>query len=196
MSDYYNEKVSALIDGEHASKDVDIVDRLVKDDTLRDTWSRYHLIGDCLRGHLPDQISSDISPKISNSLENEPTVLSPSKNKRANLKPLAGFAIAASVAMVAVFSVQTGNDVTSSSPVPTIAAKNISQPINPASSQSFAFPETQILPAAVKKSTDTPTSVVNQRMNNYLLNHNEYSSTGSINGILPYVRIVTIESQE
>ena len=40
------------------------------------------------------------------SLRNEPTVLAPQKSKQFNLKPLAGFAIAASVAMAAVFSVQ------------------------------------------------------------------------------------------
>ncbi len=192
MSEFNNEQLSAFIDGEQDNVHTGTLDKLINDHCIKDTWSRYHLIGDCLRGHLPEKISNHVSTHVSNTLRDEPTVLTPQTTKRLYIKPIAGFAIAASVAMVAVFSVQRSNEINSSD-VPTIAAIQVnttaSQP------QSFSFPDTHILPAAVKKS-DTPESVANQRLNKYLMNHNEYRSNGSMNGILPYVRIVTIELQE
>lgn len=191
MSEFDNEQISVLMDGELGNENTDITDRIIKNQELRGTWSRYHLIGDCLRGNLSDNISNDISSKISDALQSEPTVLAPKRTKRINLRPVAGFAIAASVAMVAVFGVQRGNEIDISTPGASVASNEV----NTIAPQTFSFPETQVLPAAVKK-TDTPDAIANQRLNNYLMNHNEYRSNGSINGILPYVRIVTIESQE
>lgn len=193
MSEFNNEQLSALIDGEQDSDHTNTLDKLINDQGMKETWSRYHLIGDCLRGHLPDKITRHVSTQVSNTLRDEPTVLAPQTTKRFNIKPIAGFAIAASVAMVAVLVIQGGNDINSSPNVPAIAANEVKTTVS--QPQSFSFPDTQFLPAAVKKS-DTPDSVANQRLNNYLMNHNEYRSNGGVNAILPYVRIVTIESQE
>ncbi len=188
MNESNNEKLSALIDGEHDSEH--ILDNLVHDQDMKDTWSRYHLIGDCLRDNLPKEISNQVSTNVTQALRDEPTILAPKTTKQFNFKPLAGFAIAASVAMVVIFSIQSGNEQDSSfKSAPSIATTTVSQP------QTFDFPEPQVLPAAVKKS-DTPEHIANQRLNNYLLNHNEYRSNGGVNPIRPYVRMVTIETQE
>ena len=193
MNESNKEQLSVLIDGEQDSVHDNTIDKLISDQELKDTWTRYHLIGDCLRGHLPERISHDVSKQVSSALHDEPTVLAPETTKRFNIKPFAGFAIAASVAMLAVFSVQRSNEVEPTSSVPTVASNQVAPTVS--QPQTFSFPDTQVLPAAVRKS-DTPDSIANQRLNNYLMNHNEYRSNGSMNGILPYVRIVTIESQE
>lgn len=193
MNNYENEQLSALVDDELDVEQASIFNKLINDDETKDTWSRYHLIGDCLRDHVPEKISSQVATRVANTLRNEPTILAPRTTKRFNIKPIAGFAIAASVAMLAVFGVQRSNEVNTSSDVPTIAANQVNS--SNAQPQSFSFPEVQVLPAAVRKS-DTPESVANQRLNNYLMNHNEYRSNGGMNGILPYVRIVTFESQD
>jgi negative regulator of sigma E activity len=188
MSESNKEQLSAFIDGEHGSEQT--LDRLIHDENMKETWSRYHLIGDCLRDNLPDNISKQVSTNVSKALRDEPTILAPSTTKQFNLKPLAGLAIAASVAMVAVFTIKSDND--TGSPVidaPTVATTA------PIQTETFSFPNSQVLPAAVTKS-DTPQSIANQRLNNYLMNHNEYRSNGGVNGVLPYVRMVTIESQE
>ena len=195
------EQISALIDDEEYSDH--ILDSLIKDQEMQKTWSRYHLIGDCLRGNLPDRISVDVASRVTHSLKSEPTVLAPQKSNFSTIrKPLAGFAIAASVAMVAVLGIQTNKNDDS---IPTLSAVGTNsvattKPVmatTPTEPQTFVFtePQPQVLPAAVKKS-DTPDAMMNQRMNNYLLNYNEYRSNAGMNGILPYVRIVTIESQE
>lgn len=187
MNELNKEQLSALVDGEHDNEHV--LDELIHDENMKQTWSRYHLIGDCLRDNLPEHISSHISDNVSHALQNEPTVLAPVK-KQFNFKPLAGFAIAASVAMVAVFTVQTNNDVTS----PALNAPTVAN-VTPVQSESFNFSQPQALPAAVTHS-DTPASYANDRLNKYLLNHNEYRSNAGMNGIMPYVRMVTIETQE
>lgn len=193
MSTYDKERLSALIDGEEDIHNDKLLENLIHDQAMQDTWSRYHLIGDCLRDNLPETISGQMASRVSDKLRDEPTVLAPQLAKTFNFKPLAGFAIAASVAMVAVLTVQnnsnTENSVAPSAPA--IAANTIEQN----QTQSFAFPNAPVLPASIKKS-DAPTQMANQRLNNYLMNHNEYRSNGSMNGILPYVRLVTIESQE
>ena len=187
MNDLNKEQISVLIDGEHENDHV--IDSLIHDDEMKQTWSNYHLIGDCLRDNIPEHISTQISANVRSALENEPTVLAP-KRKQFNLKPLAGFAIAASVALVAVLTIQTGNDVSS----PLVNSSSIAN-VSPTQTESFNFAQPQALPAAVTHS-DTPASVANQRLNNYLLNHNEYRSNAGMNSIMPYVRMVTIETQE
>lgn len=188
MNESNKEQLSALIDGEDDSSQT--IDDLIHDQEMKETWSRYHLIGDCLRDNLPEGISNQVYNEVSQALSNEPTVLAPQTTKRFNIKPLAGFAIAASVAMAAVFSIQSNNQiapaVNGGSP---IAAATTAQP------ETFDFSAPQILPASVKMS-DTPESIADQRLNNYLMNHNEYRSSNGMNGILPYVRMVTIETQE
>ncbi len=188
MNKSNNEQLSALIDGEHENEH--ILDNLIHNQDMKNIWSRYHLIGDCLRDNLPEKISNQVSIQVTNALRDEPTILAPKITKRFNTKPLVGFAIAASVAMVAVFSIKSGNEQDSSfESAPTIAATTVAQP------QVYSFPVPQVLPAAIKRS-DTLDSVASQRLNNYLINHNEYRSSGRVNAILPYVRIVTTEPLE
>jgi sigma-E factor negative regulatory protein RseA len=188
MSESNKEQLSALIDGEH--NDEHMLKKLIHDDEMKETWSRYHLIGDCLRDNLPNNISNQVSINVNQTLQNEVTVLAPSK-KRFNIKPIAGFAIAASVAMVAVFSIKSGNDINPTATNPASLAT-----ITPVQTEIFNTVEPQVLPAAVTTQSDTPESIANQRLNGYLLNHSEYRSNVGVNGILPYVRMVTIETQE
>ncbi len=186
-----NEQISALMDDDY---DAHVLQNLVRDQELQKTWARYHLIGDCLRDTLPEAISTELSEKIRNSLHSEPTVLAPAATKRFSYKPLAGFAIAASVAMVAVFGIRQNSE--NVSPAGPAIADNqpvqITEPV--ATADSYIFSDPQFRSASVK--SDTPASLANQRMSGYLVNYNEYRRGAGMHGIMPYVRIVTIETQE
>ena len=61
MSEYNNEELSALIDGESNGNMTKCFDHLIHDQDMKDKWSRYHLIGDCLREHLPEKILIQVS---------------------------------------------------------------------------------------------------------------------------------------
>ena len=190
MSEYNKEQLSSLIDGEYEGNNDKAFDNLMDNQEMIKTWSRYHLIGDCLREHLPERISSQVFTQVTNALINEPTVFAPKKVKKINLNPFMGFAVAASVAIVALFSIQDSNN--------NLASNNESFAANtaiPSEIQTFSFSRTQLLPDNSRKLGSTE-EVASQRLNNYLMNHNQYRSNGNMNGIFPYARLVTIESQE
>jgi len=69
------EQLSALMDGD--LNDVEVLGELGMDPALQDTWSRYHLIGDAMRGDLPVNLQLDLSDSIMAALEDEPTILAP-----------------------------------------------------------------------------------------------------------------------
>ncbi|MGL5201921.1 MAG: sigma-E factor negative regulatory protein, partial [Aeromonas veronii] len=69
------EQISALMDGDLS--DAEVLNELEMDSDLQDTWGRYHLIGDAMRGDLPVNLQLDLSDSIMAALEDEPTILAP-----------------------------------------------------------------------------------------------------------------------
>lgn len=183
MTDCKHEKISALVDGEDIAGRAEVVDHLLKDEALRASWARYHLIADCLRGCLCNTVS-DISASISHRLRDEPAILAPERKQPFGFKPLAGLAIAASVAVCALLAVQMGERAEPARPAAVAATAG------PVRSVTFEAPP--VLPAGAGRVA----SVADQRMKNYLVNHSEFRSNGRINGIPPYARVVTFEARE
>ncbi|MGL5522439.1 MAG: sigma-E factor negative regulatory protein [Aeromonas veronii] len=133
------EQISALMDGDLS--DAEVLNELEIDSDLQDTWGRYHLIGDAMRGDLPVNLQLDLSDSIMAALEDEPTILAPKPVETApvlqpvvapvktdsNVVPLfrrvgqqlGQYAIAASVAAAVIFGVQQyqGQDGVPANPV-------------------------------------------------------------------------------
>ncbi|MCR3973079.1 RseA family anti-sigma factor [Aeromonas veronii] len=133
------EQISALMDGDLS--DAEVLNELEMDSDLQDTWGRYHLIGDAMRGDLPVNLQLDLSDSIMAALEDEPTILAPKPvevlpvlqpvvapvKTDANVVPLfrrvgqqlGQYAIAASVAAAVIFGVQQyqGQDGVPANPV-------------------------------------------------------------------------------
>ncbi|MFQ1999662.1 RseA family anti-sigma factor [Aeromonas veronii] len=133
------EQISALMDGDLS--DAEVLNELEMDSGLQDTWGRYHLIGDAMRGDLPVNLQLDLSDSIMAALEDEPTILAPKPVETApvlqpvvasvktdsNVVPLfrrvgqqlGQYAIAASVAAAVIFGVQhyQGQDGVPANPV-------------------------------------------------------------------------------
>jgi len=117
MSESKFETVSSLVDN-YSQKD-ESFDEIIKDSELSDTWSRYQLMGDIMRGDAPETLQLDLVDKISAAIENEPTVLAPKttvtkdNNFKARVvkfvKPFGQLAIAASAAGLMVLGVQQNN---------------------------------------------------------------------------------------
>ena len=184
MTDCKHEKISALVDGEDIAGRAEVVDHLLKDEALRASWARYHLIADCLRGHLSHTVS-DISATINHRLRDEPAILAPAQKQPFGFKPLAGLAIAALVVVCALLAVPVGERAEPARPAAVAATTG-----DPARSVTFVAPP--VLPAEAGRVA----SVADQRMKNYLVNHSEFRSNGGINGIPPYARVVTFEARE
>lgn len=106
MSETTKEQLSAFMDNEIDGLNKDLVDDLLKDPELLDAWSRYHLISDSLKQGLPERIDRNLAKNVSNSLRDEPVIVAPDRFGQKFVRPVAGFAIAASVAALAILGIQ------------------------------------------------------------------------------------------
>ena len=100
-----HEQVSALADGEVSSSELDTLSKkLAADSRLREQLAGYQRIGEQLRHEGPMVDASGIAAAVSAQLEDEPTVLAPKRRRQVfNVPRIAmGAALAATVAAVAV----------------------------------------------------------------------------------------------
>lgn len=173
MSEQKYEQLSATIDDETGLDDK-LIHNIDTDEELRARWQRYHLIRDTLTNHLPEQGVADISTHVAEALKHEPTVLAPVRKRITQkiMKQAAGLAVAASVATVAVVSVQTTQVARNEN---TTAIARIEQP--------------RIDTSAIAKAR-LRNQAIQSKLSGYLVNHNEYSVTARMQGMMPYMRIV------
>ncbi len=166
------EKISAFMDGELDGMDAGSqVARLKEDVRLRASWDTYHLIGDTLRGEKLS-LSRDFTANVSARLADEPTVLAP--RRRAPLQ-----------ATVRRFALPVAASVGGMALVAWLAVFN-----NP-----FAPPKETLAvkqPAAVEMKTQ----VANGEVNDYLLAHQQFSSSTTLQGVASYVRTVSGSDME
>ncbi len=71
----HNEKLSALMDGE--SFDNELLNDLSRDDELQQSWQRYHLIRDTIRGDIGETLHLDIAGRVAAAIAKEPVRLVP-----------------------------------------------------------------------------------------------------------------------
>lgn len=203
------EELSAFMDGESGLPAESVIASLRDDAGLKGAWRRYHLVGDCLRGQLPSQFpATDLSARISRALESEPAILSPQQRSRSItrrvLKPAAGVAIAASVAMVAIVGLR-GLDQTTN--IPGVNAETVAAGSAESTAPSrieVEAPIQSLQPAAPSQlartvSTDAELQAGYQQsrqpagqysFNSYLINHNEYRTNSGVRGSMPYARVI------
>lgn len=173
MSKETREHLSALVDGE-ISPDTSrfLVRRLGSDVELRATWTRYHLVRDCLRHQDGTVAGSDLCARISKAIENEQPEIHRSSISKRWLKPVAGMAIAASVALMAIITVGPG---TPGAPQATGELTSESE-VEPFTSPQSLTPA----PYSSQASYSGRNNSADRRMDPYLLRH--YQATGSTNG--------------
>lgn len=181
MDKRQSENLSAVSDGE-ATYD-DVMSRLVANNTdFQKQWNHTHLIRDVMQGHKVSRDALTISQRVSEALENEATVLSPKKRFASNdmLKQAGGFAIAATIAVVAVLTVQQRGfspqgETTNIASIPSSTVSPVSHDIQN---------------VVNKQKSPRVSLAVERKLNSYIVNHNEYSTASKMQGMLPYVRIV------
>ena len=185
------DKLSSLMDGELRNSK-EIFENLANDTEMQATWKRYHLARDAIKGQLSEHPTLDISAAVSESLKAEPAIFTPvwrRLNPRYIMKQAAGLAVAAVVGTLAVISVQQTQLVALDNSI--IAKLNsngttyrpgLSQ-IQPDQIRQVSFTTRQKLDAAVES-----------KLSGYLVNHNEFSESTRVSGVMPYTRIVSFSS--
>jgi sigma-E factor negative regulatory protein RseA len=181
MKDKLNEQLSALVDDELTGSERELLIRQIgRDPDLRQRLSRYQLISDAMQNHLPQRVDPAFSRRVHAALRQEPA--GHGKGQTAGitarwLRPVAGAAVAASVAVVAVTALQTGRDETVLRPAAVATA--------PAERGYIRAQDGALAAAPVSGS-----GIDSSQLDVYLVNHNEYAASRGMRGMLPYVRIV------
>ena len=110
MSEQIREQVSAFLDGELPGSETELLlKRLTRDPELRQSFGRYALIGETLRGASGASLSLTFAARVNRAIDGEPAA-SPQPAARARpfrwWRPITGTAVAAGVAAVAVVALQ------------------------------------------------------------------------------------------
>ena len=165
-----NEQLSALVDDELPGSEHDLLLRRIEsDDQLYQRLSRYQLISDALQSHLPERVDPAFSRRVKVLLRSEPA-LSRYSRLATLARPAAGLAVAASVAVMAVMSLQSARQGT---PSPTEVVASAPPPSGD----------------YMRVSDEPGNPSVDRKLDMYLVNHNEYAVNRGMQGMLPYVRI-------
>lgn len=164
-------RISALMDGEAAPHEsAGPLDTLRVEGETREAWRNYHLIGDAMRDTRI--LSAGFSGRVAARLAQEPTVMAPSRSaaspQRPRLQLLSAAASLAAVALVGWFAFG-----------PQETTVQVAQ-VTPTTAEAAA-PAAQVPPPA--------------SANEYLYAHQGYSPRNSLQGIAPYVRMVSGETR-
>lgn len=194
------DRVSALADGELDDTEMEAaVDAIGRDPGLAERWHRYHLISDALRNNLSEHFDHRLHERISDALEDEPVVLAP-RRRPLRIPPVArqaiGLAMASSVTAIAILGVQSlnGGD---NGPGPAIAEgpDRFVFEGEAGGAATWQRParvpvQTARVPGEAWRAEAPERRVAEPRLSPYLVNHNAYSVSSGMHGMLPYVRVV------
>jgi len=192
MTDHKYEELSALLDDELDSAHMQqVLDTMKDDHRLRESWDHYSLIGDVLRGEAVRHTSGGVASRVTAALANEPAIiaapsrLDKSKSAPPNpaktiqwLRPVAGMALAASVAVMAIY----------------IAPMMNQSPID----QGEELADVETIPALTLptghrwKNLNKPG--VATKLDQYLREHSEFSVPGGMGGVTPYASFVSYDN--
>jgi sigma-E factor negative regulatory protein RseA len=171
-------KISAMMDGELEAREFnEPLSAIASDGEVREAWRTYHLISDALRGDAI--LSVDCAHRISRRLAQEPALVAPLPHTvRAAERPrwFLPSALAASVAAVAFVGwVALGLQRGPAPAVPPIAEA----------------PK----PAQVARAAEPPRVPLTSAAQDYIMAHQAYSPSTSLQGVAPYVRSVSDETE-
>jgi sigma-E factor negative regulatory protein RseA len=200
MGTKFEERVSALVDSELTSfESRRLITELEKDAALKERWGRYHLIGDVLRDEMPREVDLSFASKVMDRINEEVAPGSLSIKENAWLKPLAGVAITATVAVVSLLGLKNLTSEGGLSPEQ-IAASERAAPTQPVVADTGA--NGMVQPVSIEKSNIEGSQgkaeilkpvMSDPRMNSYLATHAEFAAGP---GILPRVRVIGFEAVE
>lgn len=192
MTEPLREQLSAFMDG--ATVPESSLAQLVQNDELKASWARYHLVRDVMHNEL-SLPAGDLASRISAALDAEPTVLAPKAKKPLPVpgffRQAASFAVAASVTAAVIFGVQSYN--AQQAGTPALAQ----QTVTPAPVMAQQPPVLMVGPMVQAASARTkPLDPRQERLREYLMDHTQQSNAQGVNGVLPYVKVVSHEPNE
>jgi len=186
MTVNYNEKLSALVDGELRGEELSQTLLLLKTDAqAQQQLQRYQNTRDVLHGFTSKPFHADFSTRLAEALDNEPHYSINSKPKAKVIpltsqlwKQVSGLAIAASVGALAVVGVMT-------------QPQNQLVPVSTVQTAAYDAPKTIESKLANGNRWTVSEPEVEERLNTYLVDHNEYAGAS---GVFSYARVVSYDA--
>jgi sigma-E factor negative regulatory protein RseA len=192
MSEQIREQVSAFLDGELPDTETELLlKRLTRDGELRESFGRYALIGEALRGGESQVLTRGFASRVNLAIDGEP-VQAPAHGQPANAsrwwRPLAGVTVAAGVAAVAIVALQQRAISPRLSGAAAVTAQNVAAPRaaagNPVLAQGAGGPREPLSYTVPTTSTEAPSALIPARLTNYVFAHSKYSSGLGQRGVL------------
>lgn len=213
-----DEKLSALLDNALSEQQLDDFMQDLKRDPVADaeTAQRYRLMGDAMRDELDQSSFMDISAAVHRAIEQE-AAFGESEGVANNaakagvvttvftllsnwIKPLAGMAVAASVAMVTLFTFNTVQNDSDNPAVQVVQNHSViqDQPVIISGQPALQRVNPEIARnVRVASTLDTSKSKEQQKqLNEYLMQHSGYASQSTMQGMMPYVRAADVKTHE
>lgn len=172
------EQLSSAVDGELENESSRFLLRRLESDTeLNSRWHRFQVIGDCMRGQYAGRSAMQLRTRIAAQIADEPLPAlndhSATQSQRRFLRPMAGIAVAASVAVVAVMGLRN-------------------QAPTQEETQPLAVPTASISADTVQPAAAaTRRSNIDARLSRYLVRHNEMAPEGGRSGFVSYAHMVS-----
>lgn len=204
MSEQILEQVSAFLDGELPNAETELLlKRLTRDAPLRESFGRYALIGEALRGTGSHILAAGFASRVNLAIDGEPVQVAASVHQARVSRwwrPLAGVTVAAGVAAVAIVALQQraispalhgDSAVTAQSnrvSPNVVAAQNASLQGGGGAREALSY----TVPASPG---DAPPAVAPARLTNYVFAHSKYSSGLGQRSVLADLLIEEDESQ-
>lgn len=189
--DDHDEALSALMDGElPAAQREHLVARLLAEPGLRARWARYHALRAAAHGTPPGILDGGFCARVRATLAHEPVLAAPGRPRRPGrrwLRPVAGLAIAASVALVAFAGLLAWHRESAEGPAagtPVAAAPTRAAPRIGGDAAGAG-----VRPATLARVADPARrAVLRRRLEIYLASHSGYAEVADMPGVLPYSR--------
>jgi sigma-E factor negative regulatory protein RseA len=201
MSEQIREQVSAFLDGELPNSESELLlKRLTRDGVLRESFGRYALIGEAIRGASRAYLTQGFAGRVNLAIDGEPiSAGGHAAQVRASRwwRPFAGAAVAAGVAAVAVVAFHQRADAPGLRPalalnaqsrqVQAALAQNGTVPAAPREAISYTVPATS--------GAAPPVGLAPGRLTNYVFAHSKYSSGLAQRGVMADMLIESDQQQ-
>src|SRR5690606_7986037 len=175
MTDSVKEQLSACLDGELPDRELTLLlRRIERDGELRATMTRYGLLSEALRtGRPPVRVSMDLAERVMSRIAAEPRPTMPRARGVTweKVRPVAGVAVAASVAGLALFFAQElglgPQPMEGEVSTAVVAQESTTTPLVEDVSDRYVVPMTP---------SNSSVFIPATRLTNYVVAHSEYSS--------------------
>ena len=198
MTERLRESLSSLMDGEANELELQrLLSHIGEDDELRQTWVRYNAVRSAVVGQDSPDLAIDISQRVRLVVAQEGNGAVGGIAQRL-LKPLASFAVAASVATVVVVGGQqlsqvgtVGSGSSSDALAGGVSAVGFVN-IQGATSVPASY-GTRAVPVLQPASRTAYRELARQRMQQYMQEHAEHAALNSPQGLVPFSRVKQIQ---